>query len=101
MITAATPSDDGTTKNVRGPSSRKRAAIVIPAFVLTAFFIVTGAPAATAAQAYPGGSVTTVDDPPPPCRGNKPGICIPSSRLDSKDTTQVPAQEPQQQQQTP
>ena len=101
MITTEMPPTDGTPRSVRGLSSRRRAAIVISTFFLAVVFVFTGAPAATAAPTYPSGGVTAFEDPPPPCRGNKPGICIPqymSSPLPSQSTTQGSAQESNQQQ---
>jgi hypothetical protein len=104
MITTETAPADGAPRSVRGPSSAKRAAIAIPTFALTAFFIFAGAPIATAAQAYPSNSVTavlpTLD--PGPCRGDKPGPCpgIMSAQQSEQSTAPEPQQQ-QQQQQTP
>ncbi len=109
MITAGTPPTDGTPRSVRGPSARKRAAMAIPTFVLTAFFIFAGAPVATAAQAYPGNGLAAPTfpllGPTGPCRGKIPGPCpgFTSTQHGGPSTAPEPQQrEPeQQQQQTP
>jgi hypothetical protein len=104
MITTETAPAGGTPRSVRGLSARRRTAIAIPTFVLSAFFLFVGAPMATAAQAYPSnvltGTVPTVD-PGGPCRGKVPGPCpgFASTQQGGPSTAQEPQQ--QQQQQTP
>jgi hypothetical protein len=104
MITTETAPADGTPRSVPGPSSLRRAAIAIPAFALTAFFIFAGAPIATAAQAYPSNSLTAglpTLDPTGPCRGKTPGPCPGSMSARQGDNSTAPEPQQQQQQQTP
>jgi hypothetical protein len=65
----------GIVRSVAGRPIRKRAKIVIPAFLLATAFTFAGAPMATAEPAaVANGSIATFGDPNE-CRGNKPGVC--------------------------
>ncbi|MGH8351361.1 MAG: hypothetical protein ACRES5_33115 [Pseudomonas sp.] len=74
MITTETPSVGGTPRGVHGGSSRGRAKVVVPIFLLTAVFIFTGAPTATAAAVLAHNDIAATWEPSS-CRGDKPGVC--------------------------
>jgi hypothetical protein len=63
-----------TSRGIHGHPAHKRAKVVVPAFLLAAVFIFTGAPSATAAAMF-ANSHTMASWEPPPCRGDKPGVC--------------------------
>lgn len=73
MITSETPPTGGAPRGVHDRPSYKGAKIVVPALLLAAAFIFTGAPTATAA-AVVANNMTTFWDPAP-CRGDKSGVC--------------------------
>lgn len=83
MITTETPSIGETPRGVHGGWSHRRAKVVVPVFLLTAVFIFTGAPTATAAAIFANNDIAVTWDPPP-CRGDKPGVC-PYYYLDQPD----------------
>lgn len=92
MITAETPPTGGAPRGVHGRSSRKRAKAafqvkaVVPAFLLAAVFIFTGAPTATAAVVFAHNMTTsTTSWDPLPCRGTNPGICPYHQQSDQPD----------------
>lgn len=74
MITTETPSIGRTPRGVHGGSSRGLATVVVPVFLLTAVFIFTGAPTATAAAMFTNNEISATWEPPS-CRGDKPGVC--------------------------
>jgi hypothetical protein len=86
MITAEIPPASGAPRGAHAQSSRKR--IAIATLLLTAAFVVTGAPTAAAAPVLAGNHVMFASDPPPPCRGDKPGVCpyLPSTQLNEQTT---------------
>ena len=76
MTIPETPPTSETPRSAHAPSSHKRAMMVVVQLLLTAGFVLAGAPAATAALA------STINDVPYdlgvsalPCGGETPGFC--------------------------
>ncbi len=83
MITTETPAFGATPRGVHGGWLHRRAKVVVPVFLLTAAFIFTGAPTATAAAMFTNNNIAAAWNPPA-CRGDKPGVC-PYYYLDQPD----------------